>query len=93
MNEILHANIFFIITSIATVIFSLIASLILWQMFKLAKSLRRIVERIEEGSEQLASDVASARQFIVQGGIFSKMVGILMGMMARSQRRDRSDDE
>ena len=92
MNEILHANIFFIITSMATVIFSLIASLILWQIFKLVKSLRKIVERLEAGSEQMANDIAGARQFVVQGGIFTKMVGMMMGMMAREQRRDRDND-
>ena len=92
MDEILHANIFFIITSVATVIFCILTSLILWQVLKLTKSLRRIVERIEAGSEQLAEDVAHARQFVVQGGIFSKMIGMIMGAMAGSQRKRKHED-
>jgi hypothetical protein len=91
MNEILHANIFFIITSIATVIFSIIASLILWQVFKLVKSLRMIVERVEVASEQIAHDAANLRGFVTQGGIFSKMIGIIMGAVASGRGRQDRD--
>jgi len=94
MNEVLHANIFFIIASVAFIIFSIVATLILVQVLKLVKSIRKIVERIEAGSEQLATDAAHVRQFVSQGGIFSKMIGMVMGAMASSQRRrDYNDDE
>lgn len=93
MDEILHANIFFIIASVATVVFCIIVSLIFWQVLKIAKSLRKIIERIEAGSEQIAEDAAHMRQFVNQGGVFTKMVGMMMGAMAAGQRRSRRDDE
>ena len=91
MSEILHANIFFVIASVATVIFCIITSLILWQVLKMVTSLRKIIDRIELASEQVADDVAAARAFVVKGGIFSKMIGMMMGAMAAGQRR-RDDD-
>lgn len=88
MDEILHANIFFVITSVATVVVVLLVALILWQVFKLAKSLRRLSERLEMASEQVAEDVSNVRSFVVQGGVFSKMIGLLMGAVARGSHRN-----
>jgi hypothetical protein len=68
MNEILHANIFFVIASISTVIFSIILCMILYHVLKITKSLRSIIERIEAGSEVIANDVAHVRALIAEGG-------------------------
>jgi hypothetical protein len=85
MNEILHANIFFVIASVATVIFSIVICLILFHVLKLVKSIRRIVERIEEASEQVADDVAHARSLLFNGG----MIARVMGFMAGTKRKTR----
>jgi len=91
MNEILHANVFFIITSVATVVFSLITCLILFHVLKLVKSVRRIVERIEAASEQVADDLESAREFFYNGGMIARVMGFMAGTK-RKARRSRSDD-
>ena len=70
MNEILHANIFFFIASLATVVFLILISIILFHAIKIIKSVRSIVEKIEAGSEVLASDVSNLRAQIVNGGGF-----------------------
>ena len=90
MNEILHANIFFVIASVATVIFCIITSLILYHVLKLVKSTRRIVERIEAASEQVADDVAHARQMFYNGGMIARVMGFMAGTKRKSRRR--SDD-
>lgn len=93
MNEVLHANIFFVIASIATVIFCILVSLILFHVFKIVKSLRSIIERIEAGSELIAQDVAQVREFVASGGLFSRIIQFFMGSRARrSGRRRRTDD-
>lgn len=61
LNEVLHANIFFIIASGGVVIFIVITSLILYQVLKVVKAVRRIVERVERGSEVLAEDIEDLR--------------------------------
>lgn len=91
MNEILHANIFFVIASISTVIFSIIVCLVLFHVLKIVKSLRRIVERVEAASEQVADDVAHARELLYNGGVIARILGFLSGVK-RQSRRSRSDD-
>ena len=93
MNEILHANVFFVIASVATVVFCIIVTMILWHVLQMVKRLRTIVERVEEASEQIAHDAAHLRRFVTQGGVFSKMIGIIMGVMASGQGRNRQHDE
>lgn len=91
MNEILHANIFFVIASVATVVFCIITSLILFHVLKLVKSTRRIVERIEAASEQVADDVAHAREMFYNGGMIARVMGFMAGTR-RKTRRSRDDD-
>lgn len=79
MNEILHANIFFFIASLATVCFCVLVSLVLYQLLKITQSIRAILSRIEEGSEVLAEDLAQIRAVIVEGGIFSRLIGMFFG--------------
>lgn len=91
MNEVLHANIFFIIASLATVIFCVLITFILYYILKIVRSLRIIIERIEQGSEMIAKDVANVRELVASGGLFSRMVKFMMGFKG-SQRRDRDDN-
>jgi len=94
MNEVLHANIFFVIASVATVIFCILISLALWQLFKILRSVRAITERIEQASELVAEDVKEVRDFIKTGGMFSRFVSFVMGTKFGSTRkRRRGDDE
>jgi hypothetical protein len=92
MNEILHANVFFVIASVATVVFSIVICLILFQVLKLIKSIRRIVERIEEASAQVADDVAHARSLLFNGGMIARVMGFMAGAK-RKTRRSRTDED
>jgi hypothetical protein len=91
MNEILHANVFFVIASIATVIFSIIVTLILYHVLRLVKSLRLIIERIEAASEQVVGDFAQARELLYNGGMIARIMGFVAGTR-RKTRRSRDDD-
>ncbi|MCA9362308.1 hypothetical protein KC906_02950 [Candidatus Kaiserbacteria bacterium] len=93
MNEVLHANIFFVIASIATVVFCILLSFILFHVLKIVRSLRSIVERIEAGSEVIAKDVAQVRELVASGGIVSRLIQFVMGTRhRRSNRRKRAED-
>jgi hypothetical protein len=92
MNEILHANIFFVIASVATVIFSIVICLILFHVLKLVKSIRHIVERIEEASEQVADDVAHARSLLFNGGMIARVMGFMAGTKRKTQH-SRTDED
>jgi uncharacterized protein (UPF0335 family) len=89
MNEVLHANVFFVIASIATVVFSIIVTLILFHVLKITKSIRSIVERIDEGSEMIAEDMANLREVVVEGGFFAKIIQFIMGLQGSDSKRTR----
>ena len=74
MTEILHANIFFIITSVVTVAFGILGCIVLYQVIKILKSIRAIVARIEQGSDMIAEDIQAARDFVAAGGLISHLI-------------------
>jgi len=86
MNEILHANIFFVITSIAAVLFTIIVSVILYQIYKIIKVIRRIIERIDATSEVFAEDVVHIRQLVAGGGILAKIMSSVFGFKNRRSK-------
>ena len=97
MNEVLHANIFFVIASIATVVFCILISFILYHVLKIVRSLRSIIERIEAGSEIIANDVAHVRELIASGGIFSRAIQFIMGATrsrssSRTKRKEQAEN-
>lgn len=87
MTEILHANIFFFITSIAVVLFTLLLCFAVYQVIKILKAIRRIVERIDEGSEMIAEDVDTFRSYVMEGSLVSQLVSFFMGGRAAARPR------
>ena len=51
------------------------------------------MERIEAGSEVIAEDVANFRSMIASGGLFSKVIGFIMGATAGSARGKRRNSK
>jgi uncharacterized membrane protein YcjF (UPF0283 family) len=90
MNEVLHANIFFVIASVATVVFCILVSIALYQVIKILRAVRRIAERVEVESERLADDVAYLRDMIGDGSWFSRMIAFVMGMRQSGSGRRRT---
>lgn len=71
MNEVLHANIFFIIASFGTVLFIIFVTLVMWQILKIVKTLRGIIERVERASDVIAGDMMEFRSSIKTGVVGS----------------------
>ena len=94
MNEILHANIFFIIASVATVLFCILVAIALFHVIKILKLIRSIVERVESASELIAEDAVHVREFVKNGGLFTKILSYIMGaQFGRKKRRPYDDDD
>ena len=87
MGEVLQANIFFFITAAAVIIVTIFLSIILYQVIKITGAVRRIVERVEEGSEVLVEDLQHIRSVV--GGT-SSMLTSLLGLKA-TFRKERDD--
>jgi hypothetical protein len=90
MTEILQANLFFFITSIAVITFTLLLCFAVYQVIKILKSIRRITERIEEGSEMIAGDMENFRTFVTEGSLVTQLIGFFMGKHGATARRRKT---
>lgn len=85
----LQANVFFFITSIAVVVFTVFLCVALYYIIKILKSLRNITERVEHGSEVLAEDIEHVRKFFTEGSLISHIIGMFMGMSKQDRTRKK----
>ena len=94
MTEILQANIFFFIASIATIVFSIMACVAMYLVIKILISIRAILARIEEGSDLIAEDIKGVRALVRGGGIISHLISFVARAggsraKARSKRKNK----
>jgi hypothetical protein len=90
MDEVLHANIFFFITSVAVILFTLLVCVALFHVVKILQSIRRIVERIDASSEMIVEDVEQLRSYVLEGSLVSQIVGFFVGRHKRASRAKRA---
>ncbi len=68
MNEILQANIFFMITSIAVIIITILCAVALFYVVKVIRNVAEISDTVRRESEEIAKDVEALRGEIRQKG-------------------------
>jgi len=93
MSEILQTNIFFLIASVATILFSVFLCIALFYIIKILKLAKSIIQKIESGSEVLAGDLAQIRQFFTGGGLLTRFLTFFMGSRAAKRRRKHALEE
>jgi len=88
MGEVLQTNIFFFITASGVIILTIFLSIICYHVIKAIRSVRRIIERIETGSEVLADDLEHVRSVVKST---SSMLSALLGLKAiiRNNREEK----
>ena len=91
MSEMLQTNIFFVITSVAVVVFTLFLCVILYQIIKILRSIRRVVERVDEGSEVIAEDVSQLRAYVTEGSLVSQVMSFIMGHKSKKTSRSKKN--
>lgn len=64
MNDILHANIFFFISSVATVIIAILISIILFYMARIIRDISEIVRKASKASADIERDFQELRSEI-----------------------------
>jgi uncharacterized protein YoxC len=92
MSEVLQANIFFMITAIAVVVVTIMVAVALYYVIRILRAVRDIAERVREGSEVIAEDVATVREGIVSGRFFSDVMrraSAMTGFGAKRARRTK----
>lgn len=86
MTEVLQANIFFIITSIAVVVFTLLVCVLVYHLIKIVRAIRRIVDRVEAGSEVLAEDMENIRSSLNPAKLVQFVMGFVPGAKTHKKR-------
>ncbi len=89
METLTNADVFFIISSIGTMLFMVLMGVILYQIIKILRLVRTILERVEAGSERLAEDLDHLRAVVAHGGIISRLVNFFLSTLSKSQSRSR----
>lgn len=89
MSEVLQANIFFLITGIAVIVFTFLLCIALYHFIRLLASVRRVMNRIEAGSEVIAADFERMHAFLTEEGLLSRILGSIMGSPKSSPRPAR----
>jgi hypothetical protein len=84
MSEVLHANIFFFITGIAVIVCSAIFCVALFHAIKVLKSMRRIMNRIEEGTEIITEDILHIREYFTQEGFMARLLASVVGLFHKT---------
>ncbi len=87
MSEILHADIFFFITGIAVIVCSAILCVALYHAIHVLKSMRRVMRRVEEGTESIVEDVQSIREYFTQGSFLGQLFSVVTGLFKRTGTR------
>lgn len=87
MSDVLQADIFFFIATAATVVFLLLVAVILFQIYKVVRIIRRVLERVEAASDVVAEDAAHIRELIASGGFFASLFGLMSSVKRRTRRR------
>lgn len=91
MTEVLQANVFFAITAIAVIAFTVFLCVAMYYVIRILRLVRSITERIERGSETIADDVKQLRQYVTQGSLISQVIGLFV-TGKRSRKRGQEDD-
>ena len=93
MTEVLQANIFFMITSVAVILFTLLVCVLLYHLIKIVKLIRKIVERVETGSEVLAEDIDNIRNSLNPAKLIQFVMSMMPGAAPKRRSRRKKDDE
>ena len=80
MGELLLTNIFFAITAIAVLFVTFLVCFILYQVFRITRAFRRIIERIDEGTEGIIEDVEALKRHLTRSGLVGRVIsGVFSG--------------
>lgn len=87
MSEVLQTNVFFIITSIAVVVITVMIGIALYYIIRILRAVRDVAERVRHGSELLAEDAATFRRDVLTGNLFSKIFSHIRTMAGMRKTR------
>ncbi len=101
MDTVLQTNVFFFITSVATIVLSVLVGIALFYFIGILRNVRDVTDRMRRGTETLAEDLSDLRDNIKEEGVrikhFVQFIGRQTGWFSdrgkRPRRRSRRKSE
>lgn len=91
MGEVLQANIFFFITAASVIILTVFLAIVFYHFIKIVRSVRRIIERIEEGSEVVIEDLQNVRGAVMgTSAMLSHLLGFKASMREATTEKSKT---
>lgn len=91
MADVLHADVFFFISSIATIIITVALSIALYYAIRILRDLKEVTEKIREASGELEKDFESLRASVKDEGLRVRtIVELVLAFVARQFRKPRA---
>ncbi len=80
MEEILKADIFFFVATVAMVVITILVCIFLYHLIKTVKLVKQMIKRLEEGSEAVVKDLSRVRAKFFSGSLIG-LVASLFGAL------------
>ena len=87
MSEVLQANIFFFITSVAVIIVTILVGVALFYVVSILRNVRDISDKIKRGSDVLTQDLSEFRATVKAEGVKAKNIFNFFAERFRSKRK------
>lgn len=84
MNEILLANLFFIITGSAVLVVSTFVCVVCFHAIKIERMARSLLHQIGTGTELLIEDAKAFRSHLAEGNLFGRIVAAVIGALTHA---------
>jgi len=96
MQELMKADIFFFVTSLAVILLTVGLIIALYYIVRILRNVRDISERVDEGTKALAEDLTVVRSNLKTGGFAWKHIFGFLGKHSRwfsSKKRHGSNTD
>ena len=91
MTEVVHADIFFVITAVAVVLISLALLVVLYFVIHILPDIRAVTAKVRKASDELERDFERLRSEVKNEGLKVKTVfDIVLGFVHRQVERPRA---
>lgn len=87
MNDFLKMDIFFVVTTLAVLVTSILLVLVLIRALRILKNVEDISMLVEEEGQKLREDIAHVRESVMEEGIRIKHLVSLLGFGAALKKR------
>ncbi len=87
MTTLIHADVFFFVTSLAVIVFTVIAVVATLYIISILNDVKHITKRIRTESDEVLEDIKVLREHIREEGFKVGMIAKLLGKFFKKKRK------